>query len=195
MPLLRVQTLLQQQPLHRRFFSSPTQTATPFPPRSSVPKDVDIRGAPSLPTCSPKPVLSRELGEIATGFYFSRVFLRLSQDPRVLARIRLPALTLAEGDGFVPVEVALRVLGAGGGAVANQTVARVAAKADRAAGVQTRLAEDQPVGRRLREATVRSWREGQEAINQSLGGQYQDKSPSRSQELHRACHNLRLYKK
>lgn len=93
------------------------------------------------------------------------------------------------------MEVALRVLGAGGGAVANETVARVAAKADRAARVQTRLAEDQPVGWRLREATVRSWGEGQKKINQSLDGQYQDKLPSRSPELHRAYHHLRLYKR
>lgn len=63
------------------------------------------------------------------------------------------------------------MLGAGGGAVANETVACVTAKADCAARVQTCLAENQPVGWRLREATVRSWREGQKKINQSLNGQ------------------------
>lgn len=80
------------------------------------------------------------------------------------------------------MEVALRVLGAGGGAVANETVARVTAKADRAARVQTCLAENQPVGWRLRDATVRSCREGQKKVNQSLDGQYQDNFPSCSPE-------------
>lgn len=73
----------------------------------------------------------------------------------------LSALTLAQRDCFVPVEVALGVLGAGGGAVADETITCVTSEANRAAGVQTRLAENQPVGWRLREATVRSWREGQ----------------------------------
>ena len=75
------------------------------------------------------------------------------------------------------MEVALRVLGAGGGAVADETVACVTAEADRAARVQTRLAENQPVGWRLWEATVRSWREGQKKINQSLDGQYSRQIP------------------
>ena len=70
------------------------------------------------------------------------------------------------------MEVALWVLGAGGGAVPDETVARVTAEADRAAGVQTRLAENQPVGWRLWEATVRSWGEGQRKTNQSLDGLY-----------------------
>lgn len=73
----------------------------------------------------------------------------------------LSALTLAQRDCFVPVEVALGVLGAGGGAVANEAIACVTSEANCAARVQTRLAENQPVGWRLREATVRSWREGQ----------------------------------
>ena len=93
------------------------------------------------------------------------------------------------------MEVALRVLGAGGGAVANETVAGVTAKADRAARVQTRLAENQPVGWRLREAAVRSWREGQRKRNKSPGGLDQGKFPSRSQELHCVYHNPRLNKK
>lgn len=171
-----------------------SQTVTPFPPCSSVPKHLDIRGTHltahlQLQTCS-----QYRTGRITTGFYFYHVFPSPSYDSWILVTIRLPPLTLAQGDRFVPVEVALRVLGAGGGAVANETVACVTAKADRAARVQTRLAENQPVGWRLREATVRSWREGQKKINQSLDGQYQDKFPSCSQELHHAYHNLRLYK-
>lgn len=82
---------------------------------------------------------------------------------------------MAQRDGVVPVEVALGVLGAGAGAVSHQAVAGVAAEAHGAAGMQTRLAEEQPVGWRLREAAVRGWGEGQTAQIRRWMGPHQTK--------------------
>lgn len=112
----------------------------------------------------------------------------------LLAAPRLAALTLAQRDGVVPVEVALGVLGAGAGAVSHQAVAGVAAEAHGAAGMRTRLAEEQPVGWRLREAAVGGWGEGQNSTNQALDGPTSKQTPSRSRELHCAHHTLRLDK-
>lgn len=106
-------------------------------------------------------LISEGIKGITIACHFYCVLLGSPQDPWVRVRMLLSALTLAQRDCFIPVKVALGVLGAGGGAVADETITCVTSEANRAAGVQTRLAENQPVGWRLREATVRSWREGQ----------------------------------
>lgn len=88
----------------------------------------------------------------------------------------VPALTLAQGDGFPPVEVSLGVLGAGAAAVSHQAVAGVAAEAHGAAGAQPGVAQDHPVGRRLGEAAVGSWKGEQEKAKQAQGERQKGRS-------------------
>lgn len=114
--------------------------------------------------------------------------------------MQLLALTLAQRDRFVPVEVALWVLGAGGSAVTHEPVAAVTAKANRGAGLQPRLAEDQPMGWRLREAAVRSCKKGKgRYINHCMGCSTTNPFPVLGNHVavlaSAAYHNLRLYKK
>lgn len=49
-------------------------------------------------------------------------------------------LTLTQRDGFIPVEVTLRVLGACGNTVANKTVTSITAKLNATSWLQTSVA-------------------------------------------------------
>lgn len=124
------------------------------------------------PQCS-EPSPNTESPQFQHRFFFSPAAF---PGPPGTGSQAIPALTLAQGDGFPPVEVALGVLAAGGGAVSHQAVAGVTAEAHGAAGAQPRMAQDHPVSWRLGEAAVGSWERGQEKGNQSQDEQHQGHS-------------------